>query len=220
MAIHTKRAIMRTFQQMLEEIPFDKITVSALVRRCEISSNTFYYHYQDIYQLLDLWISNELSRFVPGEDSEFTDWKLATKALMRDCREHSRIIYHIFNSISRDRLERYVFTLTDDAFFQVVRRIAGDQLAEETALEIAAFCRYAYIGFFMQFLWNRMQSDIDESVDRLGVLFDGFVEAPWQGQQKTPTAERGDKGGKGGADDAAFISFIPAASSASPRLRP
>ena len=134
-------------------------------------------YYQDIYQLLDLWISNELSRFVPGEDSEFTDWKLATKALMRDCREHSRIIYHIFNSISRDRLERYVFTLTDDAFFQVVRRIAGDQLAEETALEIAAFCRYAYIGFFMQFLWNRMQSDIDESVDRLGVLFDGFVES-------------------------------------------
>lgn len=177
MAIHTKRAIMRTFQQMLEEMPFDKITVSALVRRCEISSNTFYYHYQDIYQLLDLWISNELARFVPGEDSEFTDWKLATKALMRDCREHSRIIYHIFNSISRDRLERYVFTLTDDAFFQVVRRIAGDQLAEETALEIAAFCRYAYIGFFMQFLWNRMQSDIDESVDRLGVLFDGFVES-------------------------------------------
>ena len=174
MAIHTKRAIMRTFQQMLEEMPFDKITVSALVRRCEISSNTFYYHYQDIYQLLDLWISNELGRFVPGEDSEFTDWKLATKALMRDCREHSRIIYHIFNSISRDRLERYVFTLTDDAFFQVVRRIAGDQLAEETALEIAAFCRYAYIGFFMQFLWNRMQS---ESVDRLGVLFDGFVES-------------------------------------------
>ena len=177
MAIHTKRAIMRTFQQMLEEMPFDKITVSALVRRCEISSNTFYYHYQDIYQLLDLWISNELGRFVPGEDSEFTDWKLATKALMRDCREHSRIIYHIFNSISRDRLERYVFTLTDDAFFQVVRRIAGDQLAEETALEIAAFCRYAYIGFFMQFLWNRMQSDIDEGVDRLGVLFDGFVES-------------------------------------------
>ena len=74
-------------------------------------------------------------------------------------------------------MERYVFTLTDDAFFQVVRRIAGDQLAEETALEIAAFCRYAYIGFFMQFLWNRMQSDIDESVDRLGVLFDGFVES-------------------------------------------
>ena len=54
MALYTKKAIMRTFQQMLEEMPFDKITVSALVRRCEISSNTFYYHYQDIYALLDV----------------------------------------------------------------------------------------------------------------------------------------------------------------------
>lgn len=36
--------------------------------------------------------------------------------------------------------------------------------------EIAAFCRYAYVGFFLQFLWNRMEADIDRSVDRLGEL--------------------------------------------------
>ncbi len=54
MAQYTQKAILSTFQQMLEEMPFDKITVSALVRRCEISSNTFYYHYSDIYDLLDV----------------------------------------------------------------------------------------------------------------------------------------------------------------------
>ena len=37
------------------------------------------------------------------------------------------------------------------------------------------FCRYAYIGFVMQFFWNHMENDIDESVDRLGGLFDTFV---------------------------------------------
>ena len=44
MALYTQKAILRTFQQMLEEMPFDKITVSALVRRCEISSNTYSSH--------------------------------------------------------------------------------------------------------------------------------------------------------------------------------
>lgn len=56
MANHTKRIILEEFQCMLKEMPFDKITVSALVKRCEISPNTFYYHYQDFFSLLDDWL--------------------------------------------------------------------------------------------------------------------------------------------------------------------
>lgn len=37
-------------------------------------------------------------------------------------------------------------------------------------------CRYAFLGFFLKFLWNRMDDDIDKSVDSLGELFAGFVE--------------------------------------------
>ena len=48
MALYTKKLIMTTFQTMLEELPFDKITVAALVKRAGVSHNTFYYHYQDI----------------------------------------------------------------------------------------------------------------------------------------------------------------------------
>ena len=40
---------------------------------------------------------------------------------------------------------------------------------------IASFCRYAYIGFVIQFFWNRMENDIDGSVDRLGALLDTFL---------------------------------------------
>ena len=40
---------------------------------------------------------------------------------------------------------------------------------------VASFCRYAYIGFVMQFFWNRMENDIDTSVDRLADLFDSFL---------------------------------------------
>lgn len=40
MALYTKKRIMTTFQAMLEELPFDKITVAALVKRARISPNT------------------------------------------------------------------------------------------------------------------------------------------------------------------------------------
>ena len=38
-------------------------------------------------------------------------------------------------------------------------------------------CRYAFLGFFLKFLWNRMDDDIDKSVDSLWELFTGFVES-------------------------------------------
>ena len=62
MALSTNHLIMSAFQEMLEEMPFDRITVSALVKRAGVSSNTFYYHYRDIYELLDVWFRTTLSR--------------------------------------------------------------------------------------------------------------------------------------------------------------
>ena len=50
---YTEKAIQQTFQEMLTEMPFDKITVTELVKRCEISPNTFYYHYNNIIEFLE-----------------------------------------------------------------------------------------------------------------------------------------------------------------------
>lgn len=88
------------------------------------------------------------------------------RGVLRRCKEHSKTIYHVFDGLSRDRLERYIFSLTDDAFSRVVHQAAeGRDISEENLRSIASFCRYAFIGFVMQFFWNGMENDIDESVD-------------------------------------------------------
>lgn len=66
--------------------------------------------------------------------------------------------------------------MTDDVFYRLARQAArGRELPEERVRSVASFCRYAYIGFVMQFFWNRMENDIDTSVDRLADLFDSFL---------------------------------------------
>lgn len=173
MAIHTKKAILRTFQEMLGEMPFDKITVSALVKRCEICSNTFYYHYRDIYELLDVWMADRLG----GIAKEHADnWREAVKAFLRACQENKTLIYNIFDCLSRDRLMRYVFSMSDDAASKKIREYAGErELSEETMWEVTFSCRYVILGFFTQFLWNRMEGDIDRHVDRIGDHLENFV---------------------------------------------
>ena len=174
MAKYTQKAIMTAFQQMLEEMPFDRITVSALVKRCEISSNTFYYHYHDIYELLNAWLHMAFDSYF-GEGQELAD---AVKSLLRGCKKHSRIIYHVFDSLSRNQLEQYTFSMTDDIISALVRSYAAGRSVPDGALdELAGFCRYAFVGFFLKFLWERMESDIDKTVDSLARLLDRFLKS-------------------------------------------
>ena len=183
MARLTQKAIWQAFQAMLEEMPFDKITVSALVKRAGVSPNTFYYHYQDIYDLLRVWFHTILNQQVDIHAPDF-HWQSATKTLLHICQAHPKIVYHIFDSLSRNQLERYVFSLTDDVFYQqVCRQTQGSGLTQSQLKEVAQFCRYAFVGFLLQFVWNRMEEDVDESVDRLGTLFTHFVDsaALWLG---------------------------------------
>ncbi|MGM9615000.1 MAG: TetR/AcrR family transcriptional regulator [Oscillospiraceae bacterium] len=174
MSRFTQKAILQTFTDMLEVMPFDKITVSAIVKECGISPNTFYYHYQDIYELLDIWLLDQLGQYT--QDPSANDLQSNLKSLLHACRDHSKIVYHIFNSLSRDRLERYVFTVTDDMCYQYVCELTkGRDVSPERLTEISNFCRYAFSGYFLKFLWNNMEDDIDSLVDTLNALFCVFV---------------------------------------------
>ncbi len=48
----TKRAIKTSFLKLLNAKMLDKITVKDIVEDCGINRNTFYYHFEDVYALL------------------------------------------------------------------------------------------------------------------------------------------------------------------------
>ena len=50
--IQTKKMIKDTFWEILEEKPYNKITVQDIVNRCHVNRNTYYYHFQDIPTLM------------------------------------------------------------------------------------------------------------------------------------------------------------------------
>lgn len=177
MALLTQKAILMTFEEMLEEMPFDKITVSALVRRCGVSSNTFYYHYQDIYDLLDVWMSTRLG-MLKKNVRESLGWKEEMRIFLKYCQSHPKLTTNILSSGARCHLEHYIFTETDDFFVEYVRdRTEARALSEESIRYIAQFCRYSFIGFFLKFTWEKMQADVDDSVERIEKILYAFVDS-------------------------------------------
>ena len=172
MSKYTQKAILYTFRDMLETTPFDKITVSALVSKCEISSNTFYYHFRDIYDLLDTWLLLWKEKYVDRMEQD-GNWQDTVKSLLRDMKAHSNIVYHLSDSLSRERIERSIFESTDHTFYKLVcRETAEVDIPEEILRNVAEYNTYAFLGFFLKFLWNRMTDDIDEMIDQISENFE------------------------------------------------
>lgn len=165
MARLTTKVIMKTFDEMITEMPFDKITVSALVKRCEISSNTFYYHYQDIYALADEWLESKIKKY--SSEAYMTDeWKSVLKNCVSDLQKNPKAVIHLANSISRGRMERYIFQVLEPAVFRMIhKRVAEKNLSEQTQHIFASSFCYSLCGFILKFIYDGMDGDIDETFD-------------------------------------------------------
>lgn len=103
MALRTKNAIRRSFIELLAERPFDKISVRDIAERSEVTRNTFYYYYTDIYALAEDVFESEiekLSERVEGYES----WQKAFLTATSFAAENKRMILHLHNSAHSDIL--------------------------------------------------------------------------------------------------------------------
>ena len=65
---NTKQMLAEALISLSNKKDFSKITVSEIVDYCNINRKTFYYHFTDIYDLLEWHLNNELSRAISQFD--------------------------------------------------------------------------------------------------------------------------------------------------------
>lgn len=58
----TKRALAASLKKLLAEKALDRITVTDLTEDCGVNRQTFYYHFRDIYDLVEWIYTSEASR--------------------------------------------------------------------------------------------------------------------------------------------------------------
>lgn len=67
MATSTKESLGNALKKMLTIKPIDKITVKDLVEECGVNRQTFYYHFDDVYDLLEWVFEEDANRTLPQE---------------------------------------------------------------------------------------------------------------------------------------------------------
>ena len=94
MANKTKYGIKEALVRLLDDRPFDKISVKDLVDVCGISRNTFYYHYHDVYEVLED-IFEEETRKTIGDADSWDLWEDGILQAVEFALNNRRAVYHV-----------------------------------------------------------------------------------------------------------------------------
>ena len=105
MGADVKREITETLLRLLEKKSLEKITVKELVTLCGISRQTFYYHFEDVLDVVDWW-TRQGAQHLMEESLRTDDPRKALRLFVDYTAEHRQTLQHLLASRWREQLER------------------------------------------------------------------------------------------------------------------
>lgn len=172
----TKKVMAATLKKMMESKPFDKITVVHLVEECEINRQTFYYHFQDIYELLGWIYKNEALVKIKNYKS-YDTWQEGLLIIFSYVKENAKFCLNTFHSVGKEHLNDFLYDVTYELLINVVKEIAKDKNVKEKDLKfIADFYSFAFIGILTNWMKEGMKEEPLVIVDNINKLIEGNAE--------------------------------------------
>ena len=172
----TKRALAESLKKLLLEKPLDRITVSDITEDCGVSRMTFYYHFKDVYDLIEWTWLQEAERALDGQKT-YDTWQQGFLQIFQLVQENRAFVMNLYHSISREQVERYLYRLTYQLLIGVVEeKSAGMSVRDEDKKFIADFYKYAFVGLMLDWIRGGMKGEPQVLIDRLSVLIRGDVE--------------------------------------------
>ena len=169
----TKVAMSNALKEQLKKKKLSKITINDIASACNISRMTFYYHFQDIYDLIE-WTLEEAAGRAIGENRTYESWQQGFEGLLRELQANQTLILNIYRSMDREMIERYLLKKAESLLMPVVEQEShGLPVNEENKRRVAIFYSYAFLGVLMEWIGKGMAAPPREVVKMVSAIVQG-----------------------------------------------
>ena len=171
----TKRALEQSLKNLLLKKPLTKITVGDIADDCGINRMTFYYHFKDIYDLVE-WSCLEDAKRALDEKKTYETWQQGLLQIFEAVEENKPFILNVYRCIHREEVEKYLQPLVDQLILGVINEETGNMtIRDEDKQFIAQIYSYIFIGLMLDWIKDDMREDPQPLVDRLARLIKGSM---------------------------------------------
>ncbi|MBQ9827462.1 MAG: TetR/AcrR family transcriptional regulator [Lachnospiraceae bacterium] len=163
----TERALESAFIELLNEKPINKITISEITDKCGVSRMTFYYHYDDIYDLLKEILMKALMD-IYDTMSPKSPWGSTTKKVFRYIKKNNKMFTNIYHSIGREHLEEVICTNTKPLMDEyVAESLKTTELTDEDREFLTSYYLSGMVAFALDWIVTGMEEDPDAVVSKM-----------------------------------------------------
>lgn len=171
----TKRALEASLKRLLLQKPLTKITINDIAEDCGISRMTFYYHFKDIYDLVEWSCVEDATKALKGKRT-YDTWQEGFLNIFNAVLENKPFIVNVYRCVSREQIERYLYQLIHSLIIGVIEEKAeGMDVSERDKRLIADFYEYAFVGIMLDWISHDMKEDPKYLVDRVSTLIHGDI---------------------------------------------
>ena len=172
----TKQALEESLKKLLLVKPLDKITINDLTNDCGISRMAFYYHFKDIYDLVEWACIEDATRALQGKKT-YADWQEGLLQIFEAVQENKPFILNVYRCVGREQIENYLFQLTCDLLMGVVTEKSKDiPITDEQKIFIADLYKYSFVGIMLDWIKNGMREDYREIADDTATALYGSID--------------------------------------------
>ena len=176
MANGTKDALASALRQMMKVKPIDRITVKDIVEICGVNRQTFYYHFDDVDDLLEWVFEDDAERVLPKE-VVYERWLEDVMTFMDYLETNSSFTLNVYNSNSRLYMLRYLKSKMKACIESFAIIVSEDRNINRQDFEfVTEFYAACAIGFISQWLDSGMQLPRELTRERILKFMDQSVE--------------------------------------------
>ena len=174
----TKRALEASLKKLLLRKPLNKITISDITDDCGINRMTFYYHFKDIYDLVEWSCQEDASRALAGKKT-YETWQQGLLQIFEAVQENKPFILNVYRSVSREQVEQYLYKMLDPLLRIFVERL-NIPVKEEDKQFIIDFYKYGFVGLALEWIRRDMKADPAIMAERLNTIMQGDLKRALQ----------------------------------------
>ena len=171
----TKNALATALKKLLSKKELSKITISNITEECGVNRQTFYYHFKDIYDLLEWIFTNEVIEEIDNEIEE--NWQQKFIYIFEYVIQNKEFIKNVYSSGSKEYFLKFAYKQTNLLIINFIEKEYKDKkIKEENKKFIANFYKYGFVGVMEEWIETGMKEEPQKIVSKLNDIIEGDME--------------------------------------------
>ena len=148
----TKVMFADTLEEMLLEMPLDKVRIAKLCERCGATTPTFYYYFHDKYELVAWMFLQDFSGAFADKDPEYTPDRM-NQSTIRFARRRN-FYQKAFDDRSQNSISEYLIDFNMQISREAVKYHTGLDLTQDQEFDVK-YHVYGIMGMFLEWLFGQ-----------------------------------------------------------------